>query len=290
MGNDPLKLSREDYNAFARKQFPSPVLSIGWLQIVLNERGQQIVADILHLIDQKGKYAEVSGKSYGRPGGRCYNGFGKATYYLPGPNPAKVPPIFVMPDTALRMFEKFDGSPCEEGAGEMLLALLRDGGACTRIDVTMDLYGYEIHPYFEAYRLRDYSPWRQATSYDSSQDEGGGITIYFGTRGAGCSFVRMYEKGAERREPYAVLRVEPQLRHEMASQFATHAFKNAPSVLSGLASVFPSMLDFHKGHGAARGDAHRSRQELERYPEWQAVLDSLPTAIPFSVVLPESPP
>ena len=259
--------SRQDFCAYARAEWPEPQIAIGWLRGILSLEAEQVMADLKSLFSYG--YKDVPGTLYHRVSGRNY-AWGCTIYDgIDKPNGEQLPALLDLSDTGLRSLERVEGSFFDQGGGGAICALADSGFQASRLDISIDFYGVEIGPFIDAFHKREYTPFRSGHIVDSSQREGGGVSLYLGSRAGGGSFMRIYEKGAQLGEKFPILRIEYQ-----AMQSDAHALflelTSAPDRKAVAAGVL-GCVDFRVDLQRLRKQRNQSR--ALRHAWWQSLLD-----------------
>jgi len=262
--------------------------------MLLSREANNFIRPLLNEIG--GDWKGVSGADMHRPSGRHY--FRGFTLYEGevGESGNEKLPILDISDDGLRVLDDRDGSVVDFGGAFTVRRLLELGAEVIRLDVSADWFGYEIDPFLKLREKRDYLPYRTSHLRDSRhQQKCGGVTIYFGSRESGGSFVRMYEKGAETGEAFPILRCELQAMHEKAHEIALLVYEGKVRAADGrlvqhgkdhdalreMSAVLQGSLDFRVGYGKARASGHASRV-LKQAPAWRELVELLPQAVSFT--------
>jgi hypothetical protein len=249
-------------------------VQLGWLRGVLTGRSGEVVTSWRQQFSADSKF--VPGTLYHRPGGESF-AWGLTVYDGVDTVDESLPPILDLQDGGLRSLERVEGSFFEPGGGGSLRALEEGGFEARRLDVAWDFYGVEIDPVIRAFQRREYTGFRSGHIIDSSQKQGGGRTLYIGSRSGGGSFFRFYEKGSEQREKYAVLRIEYQaMGSDAAALFSALCQADRPrEIAAGVLRI----VDFQRDLVKLRD--HRNQSRAESYRWWEELLSRAGDGVPF---------
>jgi phage replication initiation protein len=160
---------------------------------------------------------------------------------------------------------------------DLLRWVFANGGRVTRLDVALDNYETPIAVVDEAIRAGHLVSRSTNRTYQGGYNEGGGFTIYIGSRSSD-RFVRFYDKAAEqgRGDGEVWTRCEVEFKGDQAQAAAHH-------ILNGvdLRSLVFSAVDFRD---RSSGDNVTRCDRLDWWSAWVGAVDRVKFAVTSAVV------